>query len=283
MLSDDQYDRIAPLLQRKSTDPGRTAGDNRLFVEAVLWAAHGAICRPISERGIVCTNALAGGLERKYGMRYSPSLRATPTFEEVFIDSTIVRAHQHAAGAAKKRRTGDRALAWRIEHQDSRSGRRLGYARPLSSDGRTGRRQSRSSALAGRAETRQSGCRQRLRYKPRSCNIWNRQAFKLSSPVAPIVLSNVLWMNICMPLEIWSNGSSVASNNPVAWLPATTSSPNDSHHLLRSPLLSSGPADCQQALAERIYLDVKHHKPTASPGAKTLASLFLGADYNDLS
>jgi transposase len=39
MLSDDQYDRIAPLLQGKSTDPGRTAGDNRLFVEAVLWIA----------------------------------------------------------------------------------------------------------------------------------------------------------------------------------------------------------------------------------------------------
>jgi hypothetical protein len=40
---------------------------------------------------------------------------------------------------------------------------------------------------------------------------------------------------------IWSNGSSVASNNFVALLPATTSSPNDSHHSLRSPLLSSGP------------------------------------------
>jgi transposase len=39
MLSDDQYERIAPLLQGKSTDPGRTAGDNRLFVEAVLWIA----------------------------------------------------------------------------------------------------------------------------------------------------------------------------------------------------------------------------------------------------
>src|ERR1700709_1959989 len=59
-------------------------------------------------------------------------------------------------------------------------------------------------------------------------------------------------MNICMPLEIWSNGSSVASNNSVAWLPATTSSPNDSHHSLRSPPLSSGPADCQQALGRVV-------------------------------
>jgi transposase len=29
--------------------------------------------------------------------------------EEIFIDSTIVRAHQHAAGVAKKRRSGARA------------------------------------------------------------------------------------------------------------------------------------------------------------------------------
>ena len=39
MLSDDQYERIGPLLPGKSTDPGRTAADNRLFVEAVLWIA----------------------------------------------------------------------------------------------------------------------------------------------------------------------------------------------------------------------------------------------------
>jgi hypothetical protein len=60
-----------------------------------------------------------------------------------------VRAHQHAAGTAKKRRTGDRALARWIEHQDSRSGRRPGYARSLPSDGRTGGRQPRGSAVAG--------------------------------------------------------------------------------------------------------------------------------------
>ena len=36
ILRDDQWDRIAPLLPGKNTDPGRTAADNRLFVEAVL-------------------------------------------------------------------------------------------------------------------------------------------------------------------------------------------------------------------------------------------------------
>jgi capsular polysaccharide biosynthesis protein len=33
------------------------------------------------------------------------SLAQDADFEEVFLDSTIVRAHQHVAGAPKKRRT----------------------------------------------------------------------------------------------------------------------------------------------------------------------------------
>ena len=36
-LRDDQFKRIAALLPGKASDPGRTAADNRLFVEAVLW------------------------------------------------------------------------------------------------------------------------------------------------------------------------------------------------------------------------------------------------------
>lgn len=36
-LSDVQWERIAPMLPGKASDPGRTAADNRLFVNAVLW------------------------------------------------------------------------------------------------------------------------------------------------------------------------------------------------------------------------------------------------------
>ncbi len=39
MLSDDQYEWNAPLLPGKPTNSGRTEGDNRLSVEAVLWIA----------------------------------------------------------------------------------------------------------------------------------------------------------------------------------------------------------------------------------------------------
>lgn len=107
MLSDDQYERIAPLLPGKATDPGRTAADNRLFVEAVLWMARtGSPWRDLPpdfgpwnsvykrfarwSRAQVWHTVFAG-------------LAGDADFEEVFIDSTIVRAHQHAAGAPQKK------------------------------------------------------------------------------------------------------------------------------------------------------------------------------------
>jgi len=37
LLTDAQWERIAPLLPGKEGDPGRSAADNRLFIEAVLW------------------------------------------------------------------------------------------------------------------------------------------------------------------------------------------------------------------------------------------------------
>lgn len=36
-LSEGQWQRIEPLLSGKGSDPGRTAADNRLFVNGVLW------------------------------------------------------------------------------------------------------------------------------------------------------------------------------------------------------------------------------------------------------
>jgi transposase len=38
-LTDAQWEKMGPFCFGKPTDPGRTGGDNRLFVEAVLWIA----------------------------------------------------------------------------------------------------------------------------------------------------------------------------------------------------------------------------------------------------
>ena len=46
ILRDDQWERIAPLLQGRPGDSGRRGVDNRRFVEAVLWVARtGWFCR----------------------------------------------------------------------------------------------------------------------------------------------------------------------------------------------------------------------------------------------
>lgn len=106
MLRDDQWARIAPLLPGKLTDPGRTAADNRLFVEAVLFIGRtGCPWRDLPERfgpwGSVYQRfsrwSCRGIWEGVFG-----ELSKDADVEEIYLDGTIVRAHQHASGARKK-------------------------------------------------------------------------------------------------------------------------------------------------------------------------------------
>ena len=108
-LRDDQFERIEAMLPGKRCDPGRTAADNRLFVEAVLWIARtGSPWRDLpAEFGLWNSNYQRFARWSQLGVwhRLFAHLAGDADFEEVFIDSTIVRAHQHAAGAAKKTAT----------------------------------------------------------------------------------------------------------------------------------------------------------------------------------
>ena len=107
MLRDDQWERIEPLLPGKATDPGCTAKDNRLFVESVLWIMRtGSPWRDLPpelghwHRTYV---RFARWRESKVWERMAQALRGDADLECLFIDSTIVRAHQHSAGAKKKK------------------------------------------------------------------------------------------------------------------------------------------------------------------------------------
>jgi len=119
-LRDDQFERIAALLPGKVTDPGRTAANNRLFVEAVLWIARtGSPWRDLPPQFGPWNSVyqrFARWSRRGIWHRVFARLAKDADFEEVFIDSTIVRAHQHAAGAPKKREPSAWALTWRTEH-----------------------------------------------------------------------------------------------------------------------------------------------------------------------
>jgi transposase len=103
MLSDAQWERIAPLLPGKAGDRGVTARDNRQFVEAVLWRVRaGAPWRDIPPEFGAWNSifrrfrrwATSGVFERVFH-----ALSGEPDFEYALIDGTIVSVHQKASGA----------------------------------------------------------------------------------------------------------------------------------------------------------------------------------------
>ena len=106
-LSDSQWKRLAPLVSGKAGDPGATGRNNRRFVEAVLWIAHtGSPWRDLPSRfGKYNTvyQRFARWEQRGLWKNIFTALAADADVEEVFIDSTSIRAHQHAAGAPQKK------------------------------------------------------------------------------------------------------------------------------------------------------------------------------------
>jgi putative transposase len=104
-ITDEQWYRIKDLLPGKQGDPGRTATDNRLFVSAVLWIARtGAPWRDLPDR-FGGWNSVFQRFNRwcKRGVwRRLLEVWKDPGLECLMLDSTIIRAHQHAAGALKK-------------------------------------------------------------------------------------------------------------------------------------------------------------------------------------
>jgi transposase len=116
MLRDDQWERMKELLSGKVTDCGVTAKDNRLFVEAVLWIARtGSPWRDLPhELGNWHNTYTRFSRWSKKGVwqRVAQAVSNDPDLQALLLDSTIVRAHQHAAGAQKntaRKRSGARA------------------------------------------------------------------------------------------------------------------------------------------------------------------------------
>ncbi len=105
-LRDDQWDRIEGLLPGRRGTVGCPVKDNRLFVEAVLYRYRAGIpWRDLPERfgdfRVVHTR-FSRWARRGVWERIFKYLAAEVDNEYAMIDSTIVRAHQHSAGARKK-------------------------------------------------------------------------------------------------------------------------------------------------------------------------------------
>ncbi|ONI37644.1 transposase [Candidatus Epulonipiscium fishelsonii] len=102
-LTDEQWEQIKPLI--KTNKMGRPPKDHRIMLNAILWIGRsGAGWEDLPER--------YGSWKSVYS-RFC-KWRDDGTFEEIFnllgeesdlenlsIDSTIVKAHQHSAGAKK--------------------------------------------------------------------------------------------------------------------------------------------------------------------------------------
>jgi transposase len=117
-LSEAQWSRIQDLLPGRTESVGRTAVDNRTFVNGVLW--------------VLRSGARWSDLPERYGQYKSVHKRfarwaATGVWDRVFrtltqdskneylmIDSTIVRAHQQAATGRKK---GARIRLWGVPEE----------------------------------------------------------------------------------------------------------------------------------------------------------------------
>lgn len=103
VLTDAQWAKIEPLCLGKATDPGRSGGNNRLFIEAVLWIARtGSPWRDLP---------VSFGKWNTVFKRYSDWLKADvfkklfeavsddPDMEYAIVDATIVKVHRHGHGA----------------------------------------------------------------------------------------------------------------------------------------------------------------------------------------
>jgi transposase len=108
MLTEAMWERLSPLLPPRKPRTGRPAIDHRRFLEAVLWLARtGAPWRDLPP-GLMNWRTAWRRLQRWTAAgvwdRVLDALRAMAPdagWDVHMLDSTVVRAHPHAAGARR--------------------------------------------------------------------------------------------------------------------------------------------------------------------------------------
>ena len=105
VLRDAAWERMAPLIIGRPDQSGSTGRNNRMFVEGVLWIVRtGAPWRDLP-----AVFGAWNSVFRRFSrwrhkgvwQRIFEAMSDDPDFEYLIVDSTIIRAHQHAAGAKK--------------------------------------------------------------------------------------------------------------------------------------------------------------------------------------
>jgi transposase len=121
-LSEMEWARLAPLLPPQKPRVGRPAGDHRRVLNGILWVLRtGAPWRDLPGRyGKWATTASrfyrwreAGVWERILArLQELADAEGRVDWSKQYVDATIVRAHQHAAGAkgGSRKRRGSAAV-----------------------------------------------------------------------------------------------------------------------------------------------------------------------------
>ncbi len=114
-LTDEQWTRLAPLMPGGCKGKRGPRTNNRLFIDALVWMARsGGRWRDLpQELGHYQTvkRRYYDWIERGVLEQIFKALSLEPDLEWVCVDSTIVRAHQHAAGA-RREKGGRMPKAW---------------------------------------------------------------------------------------------------------------------------------------------------------------------------
>ena len=103
VLTDAQWAKMAPHCLGKPSDPGRSGGDSRLFVEAVLWIARtGSPWRDLPAvfgRWNTVFKRFRDWVKADVFQRLFEACSDEPDLEFAMVDGTIVKVHRHGQGA----------------------------------------------------------------------------------------------------------------------------------------------------------------------------------------
>ena len=105
ILDDDQWERMSGHIIGDERTRGSSGRDNRMFVEAVLWIVRtGSPWRDPPDASRSWNSAFrrfSRWSAKGVWHRLFAAMSDDGDFEHLIIDSTIVRVHQHAAGAKR--------------------------------------------------------------------------------------------------------------------------------------------------------------------------------------
>jgi transposase len=103
VMTDAQWSRMERHCLGKPSDPGRSGGNNRLFVEAVLWIARtGSPWRDLPEffgKWNTVFKRYRDWVRADVFKRLFEAVSDDPDMEFAMVDATIVKVHRHGQGA----------------------------------------------------------------------------------------------------------------------------------------------------------------------------------------